>query len=158
FKRWSLLLEKQLDTSMQRGRYMAKLEAAITTLRAFTPLFLLGLGGAAVGNGSMTLGPMLAPNPPAAAFLAPGASLVMSAQRLQTAGAHLERIADVMRAQPEHGSQIVSPALSLIGRVEVRNVSFRYDSHSCNVLENISFDIYPGQKVALVGRTGSGKS
>ena len=109
-------------------------------------------------NGSMTLGTMLATNALAAAFLQPVASLVMSAQRLQTAGAHLERIADVMRAQPEQGSQIVSPALHLRGRIEVRNVSFRYDSHSRNVLENISFDIYPGQKVALVGRTGSGKS
>jgi ABC-type bacteriocin/lantibiotic exporter with double-glycine peptidase domain len=158
FKRWSVLLEKQLDTSMQRGRYMAKLEAAITTLRTFTPLFLLGLGGSAVVSGSMSLGTMLATNALAAAFLQPIASLVMSAQRLQTAGAHLERIADVIRAQPEHGSQIVSPALHLTGRIEVRNVSFRYDSHSCNVLENISFDIHPGQKVALVGRTGSGKS
>jgi ABC-type bacteriocin/lantibiotic exporter with double-glycine peptidase domain len=158
FTRWSVLLEKQLDTSMQRGRYMAKLEAAITTLRTFTPLFLLGLGGATVANGSMTLGTMLATNALAAAFLQPVASLVMSAQRLQTAGAHLERIADVMRALPEQGSQIVSPALHLRGRIEVRNVSFRYDSHSCNVLENVSFDICPGQKVALVGRTGSGKS
>jgi ABC-type bacteriocin/lantibiotic exporter with double-glycine peptidase domain len=156
--RWSVLLEKQLDTSMQRGRYMAKLEAAITALRTFTPLFLLALGGAAVANRSMTLGTMLATNALAAAFLQPVASLVMSAQRVQTAGAHLERIADVMRAQPEHGSQIVSPALNLNGRIEARNVSFRYDSHSPNVLENISFDIYPGQRVALVGRTGSGKS
>jgi ABC-type bacteriocin/lantibiotic exporter with double-glycine peptidase domain len=158
FTRWSVLLEKQLDTSMQRGRYMAKLEAAITTLRTFTPLFLLALGGATVVKGSMTLGTMIATNALAAAFLQPVASLVMSAQRLQTASAHLERIADVMRAQPEQGSQIVSPALHLRGRIEVRNVSFRYDSHSCKVLENISFDISPGQKVALVGRTGSGKS
>ena len=112
FTRWSVLLEKQLDTSMQRGRYMAKLEAAITTLRTFTPLFLLGLGGAAVVNGGMTLGTMLATNALAAAFLQPVASLVMSAQRLQTAGAHLERIADVMRAQPEQGSQIVSPVFT----------------------------------------------
>jgi ABC-type bacteriocin/lantibiotic exporter with double-glycine peptidase domain len=135
FTRWSALLEKQLDTSMQRGRYMAKLEAAITTLRTFTPLFLLALGGATVVKGSMTLGTMIATNALAAAFLQPVASLVMSAQRLQTASAHLERIADVMRAQPEQGSQIVSPALHLGGRIEVRNVSFRYDSHSCNVLE-----------------------
>ena len=46
----------------------------------------------------------------------------------------------------------------LSGNVELENVSFRYDEHAALVLQNISLRIEPGQKVALVGRTGSGKS
>ena len=53
-----------------------------------------------------------------------------------------------------------SPSI-LEGQVEFRNVSFSYDSSSdgqSDVLTNISFTAYPGQTVALVGHTGSGKS
>jgi ABC-type bacteriocin/lantibiotic exporter with double-glycine peptidase domain len=101
---------------------------------------------------------MLAVNALAAAFLQPVGSLVLSAQRLQLAGAHLERIADVMQAEPEQDRHKVRPAPRLSGKIELRNVSFRYDTHAPNVLDDISLTIYPGQKVAVVGRTGSGKS
>jgi ABC-type bacteriocin/lantibiotic exporter with double-glycine peptidase domain len=151
-------LARQLDTSAQRSRYSARVDAAIGFIRTFSPLSLLWLGGALVLKGSMSLGTMLAVNALAAAFLQPVASLVMSAQRLQLAGAHLERIADVMQAEPEQDLCAVFPAPPLSGRIELRNISFRYDAHSPKVLDNISVTIYPGQKVALVGRTGSGKS
>jgi ATP-binding cassette subfamily B protein len=105
----------------------------------------------------------------AAAFLQPIASLVSSAQRLQMAGAHLERIADVMQAQPEqegsHAAPLGSgeactsvPAAGFSGRIEFRNVSFRYDANSPWVIHRFSLALEPGQKVALVGKTGSGKS
>ncbi len=45
-----------------------------------------------------------------------------------------------------------------VGAVEFRHVSFAYDPHKGNVLENLSFVIEPGQNIALVGRSGSGKS
>ena len=156
--RWSALLARQLDASQQRGTYTAKVEAAMTMLRTFSPLFLLWLGGGMVANGSMTLGAMLATNALAAAFLQPVASLVLSGQRLQLAGTHIERIADVMRAQPEQSAQLPISDRQISGRISIRDVSFRYDTHSPNVLEHISFDIHPGQKVALVGKSGSGKS
>ena len=63
-----------------------------------------------------------------------------------------------MRAEPEQDRTKVSPAPQLTGRIEFRNVSFRYDAHAPQVLDSISLTIHPGQKIALVGRTGSGKS
>jgi ABC-type bacteriocin/lantibiotic exporter with double-glycine peptidase domain len=49
-----------------------------------------------------------------------------------------------------------APALS--GRIEVRNLGFRYDANAPFVLRNISLRIEPGQKFALVGLSGCGKS
>ncbi len=156
--RWSGLLGKQLGASAQRSHFTARIDAALTVIRVFSPLLLLWMGGIQVLEGSMSLGTMLAVNALAAAFLQPIGSLVLSAQRLQLAGAHLERIADVMQAEPEQDRRKVRPAPRLSGKIELRNVSFRYDSHAPKVLDNLSLTIYPGQKVAVVGRTGSGKS
>ena len=130
----------------------------MTAIRTFSPLFVLWLGSRMVLNGSISLGSMLAVNALAAVFLQPVASLVTSGQRLQLAGAHLERIADVMQAAPEQDLDAVRAAPRLSGEIELRNVSFRYDNNAPFVLRNISLSIYPGQKIALVGRTGSGKS
>jgi ATP-binding cassette subfamily B protein len=45
-----------------------------------------------------------------------------------------------------------------LGKVEFERVSFRYDSDGRNVLQNVSFEMTPGQTLAVVGRSGSGKS
>ena len=156
--RWSDLLAKQLETSALRSLYTAKIDGAINFLKALSPLLLLWLSASLVWKGSVSLGTMLALNALAAAFLQPVASLVSSGQRLQLAGAHLERIADVMEAEPEQDSRNVCAVPALSGRIELRHVTFCYDAHSPKVLDNVSLDIYPGQKIALVGRTGSGKS
>jgi ATP-binding cassette subfamily B protein len=158
FARWSSLLTKQLDTSARRGEFSARVDAATTIVRTVAPLFLLWLGGRLVLNGSMSLGTMLAINALSAAFLQPVSSLVLGAQRLQLTAANLDRIADVMQAKSEQNPGDIRFTPKLTGKIELRNVSFRYDSHSPKVLDRISFTIYPGQKVALVGRTGSGKS
>jgi ABC-type bacteriocin/lantibiotic exporter with double-glycine peptidase domain len=50
------------------------------------------------------------------------------------------------------------PAPPLTGRLELKNVSFRYDPNAPWVLRNVSAVVEPGQKVALAGRSGSGKS
>jgi ABC-type bacteriocin/lantibiotic exporter with double-glycine peptidase domain len=127
-------------------------------LRTCAPLTLLWVGALQVLGGTMSLGTMLALNALAASFLTPLASLVSSAQRFQLVGAHLDRIADVMEAEPEQNLPGVLPAPPLSGRIELRQVNFRYDPQAPLVLHDISVTIEPGQAVALVGRTGSGKS
>jgi ABC-type bacteriocin/lantibiotic exporter with double-glycine peptidase domain len=156
--RWSSLLGKQIDASAARGRYAAAVESAMTGIRTLSPLCLLWLGSLDVLAGTMSLGTMLAANALAASFLLPLASLVSSAQRVQLARAHLERIGDVLRAAPEQDPLSVRAAPRLTGRIELRDVSFRYDANGPLILRNISLEIAPSQKVAIVGRTGSGKS
>lgn len=82
----------------------------------------------------------------------------MNAQRLQMVGAHLDRLSDVMDAEPEQASGDIRPTPDLSGRVDLQDVGFRYDEQSPWVLRDVSLSIKPGQKVAIVGRTGSGKS
>jgi ABC-type bacteriocin/lantibiotic exporter with double-glycine peptidase domain len=155
---WSNLFFKHLNVSLQRNRLSALINTGLTALNTLSPLLLLWVGALYVLNGAMSLGTMLALNALAASFLAPLASLVSSGQQLQLVGAHLDRIADVVEAEPEQNLQATRSAPPLSGRIELKGVNFRYDPNGPLTLRDISLAIEPGQKVALVGRTGSGKS
>jgi len=155
---WSNLFFNQLNISVRRGYLLSIFGTLMQGLRTLSPLALLWLGALQVLNGSISIGTMLALNALAAAFLSPLSSLVGSGQQLQIVNAHLERLADVMEAQPEQDRLSVHPAPKLTGSIQLENVSFRYDANSPRVLNNINVKIEAGKKVAIVGRTGSGKS
>jgi ABC-type bacteriocin/lantibiotic exporter with double-glycine peptidase domain len=155
---WSDLFVRQLNLSLERSRLSALVEAALLGLRTLSPVLLLWVGALHVLEGTLSLGTMLALTALATSVLGPLASLVAAGQQLQLVGAQLDRVADVLEAEPEQDPQGVQPAPRLSGRIELKQVSFRYDRHAPRVLRDISVAIEPGQKVALVGRTGSGKS
>ena len=69
----------------------------------------------------------------------------------------LERVKPLLDAKPEisEGKQVIT---RLSGAIEMNNVSFRYNESMPNVIDNLSLKIRPGQYVAIVGKTGCGKS
>lgn len=158
FDHWSNLFCKHLNVSLQRQHLGAMVEALMLALRTFSPLTLLWVGALHVLDGTMSLGTMLALNAIATAFFMPLSSLVSNGQRLQLVQAHLERLTDVLTAEPEQPLQGVHITPRLTGRMALHQVSFCYDPNAAPVLHEISLTIEPGQKIAFVGRSGSGKS
>ena len=69
-----------------------------------------------------------------------------------------ERVVDVLNAKSEIVSKPNAIATQINGLVEFRNVSFKYPGTEKNVLQNISFKVEPGETIAILGATGSGKS
>jgi ABC-type bacteriocin/lantibiotic exporter with double-glycine peptidase domain len=158
FDRWSRLFAAQLDTSVRRSRFSAVLEAAFGTLRTASPLLLLWAGAFFILDGRTSLGTVLAVNALAAALLSPLTTLVSGAYQLQMVGASLERVADVLESEPEQHPRHPLRSDGISGRIELRNVSFRYDAASEFVVYEATLKLAPGQKVAIVGPTGSGKT
>jgi ABC-type bacteriocin/lantibiotic exporter with double-glycine peptidase domain len=156
--RWSNLFMDQMNISIRRNYLLSIIGVIFDLLQTLSPLLLVWLGAIQVINGTMSVGNMLALNTLAALFLAPLSSLATSGQKIQIARAHFERIADVMEAKPEQDPQQVQMPPRLAGQIEVRDVSFEYAPNTPAVLKNINVQIRPGQKVAIVGKTGSGKS
>ncbi|TKK87985.1 peptidase domain-containing ABC transporter [Herbidospora galbida] len=155
-KRWSEQFALQLHADVRGGLVKGLVDSALTAIRYLAPLGLLWAGAWRVLDGSMSLGTLLALNSVAAAALTPIGSLLTAFQNLQEAGAHFDRLSDILATEPERSAGI--EVLRLRGAIELRRVSFRHDPRGPWVLREVSLTVRPGQKVALVGASGSGKT
>jgi ABC-type bacteriocin/lantibiotic exporter with double-glycine peptidase domain len=158
FDRWSGLFLKQLNVTIERSHLSTLMDTAISGLRSLSPLLLLWYGGIQVLHGHLQLGAMLAINSLAASFLGPMTTLVSTAQQLEMIGAQLERIGDVLDAEPEQEASMNKQQLNATGSINLTDVSFSYDANAPLALSSITLQVQAGQKIALVGPTGSGKS
>ncbi|MDQ3951935.1 MAG: peptidase domain-containing ABC transporter [Actinomycetota bacterium] len=155
---WTNFFVDEVNSTLQRGKLNAAVDAVMGSLRVASPLVILGVGALSVLNGNLTLGQMLALNALAAGFLTPLANLVTTGLQMQLLGSYMERINDVLNTEPEQASKQGLGAPALNGGVRLENVSFRYSSKSPDVVKDVSLEIEPGQSIAIVGRSGSGKS
>ncbi|WP_242675842.1 peptidase domain-containing ABC transporter [Streptosporangium minutum] len=154
-ERWSGMFTAQMNADMRLGLTRGVLDAALSGVRILGPAMLLLVGASQVLDGELSLGTMLALNALAVSALTPLTSLLTSLQELQEAGAHFERLADIVEAEPERGGRKL-PVLH--GEVVLRDVGFRFDPRSPWTLRHVSLAVGPGRKIALVGPSGSGKS
>ncbi|ROP37325.1 ABC-type bacteriocin/lantibiotic exporter with double-glycine peptidase domain [Saccharothrix texasensis] len=157
--RLSTLVSTWTAVTLRRGYLASTIDAVTSALRFVTPLLVLWLCLTRVLDGTLSPGTMLAVTWLAAAILTPLASVATNGQRLQLAGAQLQRLADVLDTATEprpEPSEDTAPRLR--GAIELDRVGFGYDPYSPAVLHDVTVTIRPGQRVAVVGSTGSGKT
>lgn len=158
--RLAVLMRAWMTTTLRRSYLAALIEAITTALRMLTPLLVLWLCATRVLANAMTPGTMLAITWLAAAIVTPLAAVVSNGQRLQMAGAQLQRLSDVLDTPREPEPAEASPHTGhrLLGRIDLEQVSYRYDTYNPLVLDAVSLHVEPGQRIAIVGTTGSGKT
>lgn len=156
-EQWTNLYVDELNVALRRSRLTAVMDATNSMLQTAGPLVLIAVGAHLVLSEELSLGTMLAAAALAAACLAPLGELAQSALQLQMLGSYVERIDDILTAEPELRKEAVPPP-RLTGAIELRKVSFRYGPSDPFVVNDISLTIEPGSMVAIVGRSGSGKS
>ncbi|MFG1946110.1 peptidase domain-containing ABC transporter [Nonomuraea sp. NPDC048826] len=154
-ERWSAMFTAQMNADLRLGLTRGLLDAVLAGVRVLAPALLLLVGAVRVLDGGLSLGTMLALNALAVSALTPLTSLLTSLQELQEAGAHVDRLADIIEAEPERTG---GARPELRGQVTLSRVGFRFDPRSPWTLKDVTLSIEPGQKVALVGSSGSGKS
>lgn len=170
YHRWSGLKAGVNNTEQDLLFYTRLLGTLPTLVSAAITACILGLGGLRVMSGEITIGMLIAFQSLMASFSGPVNNLMGLAGRLQEADADLKRLDDTLRYQvdprflapdaPENGSALEAPELAerLQGALELRHVSFGYSRLEPPLLEDFSLALAPGQRVALVGASGSGKS
>jgi ATP-binding cassette, subfamily B, bacterial len=158
FVRESHLLARQ---ELFAWRWMRSVEAVWDVMLPAATSALLLYGGLRVLHGALTLGDLMMFLVYLAMLLEPMAVIATSVTQLQNNLAGFDRVLDVLAEPTEMaerpGSLTVSKRTTA-GRITLEGVSFRYPGTEALVLRGIELDVRPGETIALVGRSGAGKT
>jgi ABC-type bacteriocin/lantibiotic exporter with double-glycine peptidase domain len=158
FAYWRNLLHKHLNVQLAHSQTRTLYELLTTGFASLGPVLLLLVGMQQVHTGRLTLGVTLALNLTAYLMFRPLADLIGHIRTLQGIVANVQRLNATLAAVPEQVGDAVRPAPVLTGRLALEQVSFRYNPTAPWVLRDVSLQVEPGQKVAIVGAGGAGKS
>jgi ATP-binding cassette, subfamily C, bacterial len=164
FARWAGFYSKAANTQQQfagTSQYLALMPKFLSFVMA---ILILAIGGLRVMDGMLTIGMLVAFQTLAVSFLTPVNNLMQLGGQLQELQSDVTRLDDVLQnpgvpeASIKEWDRNQGP-VRLEGHLELRDVTFSYNPASAvPLISNLSLTLKPGQRVALVGSSGSGKS
>lgn len=157
--RWEKIIKEASNNSMHL-RFFANASISITNLaQQIATIAIVIVGVYMIANGELTTGALIACTILTGRALAPMAQVsTLFTRYFQSVNAlkSLNKIMQLDTDVNENTKFLHRPALK--GDIEFKHVSFHYMDEEVNVLNNLSFKIKTGDRVAIIGRVGSGKS
>lgn len=142
------------------NQYLGLIPSAVSGI---TNIVVLMLGVYLVIQGEFTIGMVMAFQGFLSSFQAPAMTLISAGQTMQEMRTEMERIEDVMKyptdveyAEDEKDDGKEYSKLS--GNIELKNITFGYSKLAKPLISDFNLTLKPGQRIALVGGSGSGKS
>jgi NHLM bacteriocin system ABC transporter peptidase/ATP-binding protein len=165
FSRWSGYHMRASNTRQRLGVYNQFLLALPPLIASLTTVVVLGVGGLRVIEGVLTIGTLVAFQALMSTFSQPINGLVSFGGSIQAADGQLRQLDDVLNYKRDPAIDEHPPLddswmdqARLEGYLELRNVTFGYSKLDPPIIKDFSLHVRPGQRVALVGGSGSGKS
>ncbi len=158
YDRFQELNDDYRQANLQSVRITSMFYPTIGMLMTFSSALLIWYGGNRVFDNFLSLGVLVAFTRYVNRFFQPLRDLADKYNMMQAAMASSERVfklLDEPEQKSHHGTPIPLPPSK--GKIEFRDVTFAYNKEDY-VLKNVSFTIKPGEKVAIVGATGAGKT
>ncbi|MGH3563657.1 MAG: ABC transporter ATP-binding protein, partial [Mycobacterium sp.] len=148
------------DIGVRKVSVSAKFWTLLEGIPNLTLIVVLGFGAYAAGHGLVTMGTLVAFITLILSLVWPVSSLGFLLSATQESMTAADRIAEIFDA-PREITDGADPRPPRAGRLELRNVGFRFADSPADaswVLRHVNLTVEPGETVALVGATGSGKS
>lgn len=158
-RRLRQVLERQADISEQTkdGTHLSTNVAQTT--QQIVQMSVVAVGAYLVADGQFGYGAIIAATILSGKALAPFAQLSQLLVRLNQIGVSYEALDDLMRQPVEHPiEKSFMPRSRFSGQLEFQRVTFTYPGQQAPVLQDVSFVIEPGERVAILGHVGSGKT
>jgi NHLM bacteriocin system ABC transporter peptidase/ATP-binding protein len=165
FVRWSGYQSKVVNIQQKMALYGRYLDSVSNVLSAINTATIIAVGGLRVMDGYLSIGELVAFQSLMASFSGPFNGLVNMGATLQDVQGSMNRLDDVLwhRQDPQLAGPETAPApngapVKLTGELVLRGLTFGYSKLDPPLIEDFSLTIKPGQRVAIVGASGSGKS
>ena len=159
--RWEDLISEAVRINFNGKMIRQRIDIITSVLETLISSTLLLFGVWQVIQNQLTIGQLIAFNMLVGNVISPFKRLISLWNDFQEIRIAIERTDDVLKAVPEQDSARAGLAAlpPVKGQIRFDSVTFRYNLESeNNTLENLSFEVEPGQTIALVGRSGSGKT
>ena len=140
------------------NQYLGMIPAAVSTV---TGIVVLTLGIWFAMEGTFTVGMIMAFQGMLSSFSAPATTFISAGQTMQEMRTQMERIDDVMLYREDECYQSEGKQCDLEklkGNIELKNITFGYSRLSAPIIKDFSLTVKPGERIALVGSSGCGKS
>jgi len=154
---WRAVYDRVVQHTARRIIVQGRITSATSSLQTFGPFIVLLVGLALVHAGTLDIGSAVASQALAATALGTVLSLSTAFTQFVLANAQVERLGDVVNQdvdEPVFGDERVE----LDGAVDVVGLDFSYPGARVPTLVDVDFSALPGERIAIVGSTGSGKS
>ena len=161
FERWAgyqASVNAQKVKYAKINQYLGMIPSVVSTI---TGIVVLTLGVWFAMEGTFTVGMIMAFQGVLSSFSAPATTFISAGQTIQEMRTQMERIDDIMLYRDDecYKAQGKEDHLTkLKGNIELKNVTFGYSRLSKPVIKDFSLTVKPGERVALVGSSGCGKS
>lgn len=161
FERWAGFQASVNTQDVKFTQLNAFLSSIPTLVTSVSNLLVMGTGVLLVLRGSFSIGMVMAFQGFLSSFMSPANAIITTGQSLQEMVTQMERVDDVMSYPSDtllDEKEKKADYEKLSGNIEMKDVSFGYARLGAPLIENFNLTVKPGQKIALVGRTGCGKS
>jgi ATP-binding cassette subfamily C protein LapB len=156
--RWRAAVRQHAAIALrQRGVAAIAINVA-AGLQTITYVATLALGVALIASGQLSMGALVAASMLSGRAIAPLGQVAALLSRLSQTLTSYRALDRVMTTAGEAGDAVPLRRPQLQGRIAFHDVSFRYPGSTALALDRVSFSIAPGERVAIIGRVGSGKS
>jgi len=158
-QRFAQVNQHNVEMNMRLVRVWGMFHPLVHLLSALSVLIVVGYGGTLVIYGRISLGDFIAFNMYLGMLTWPMMAVGWVINMLQRGRASMERLRVIFNEKPEiTDAPDAVPVQELAGRIEFRDLTFAYPGTDRPALADINLVVEPGQTLAIVGRTGSGKT